>query len=164
MAYYPILVETYQPPLHFFSFLTSLLGSQMCHFQLQTRHWKVPSPSYCRSSPLAVFRVPALFQNGLHVTCAIKEKEKIEERVGSFRLQKKREKKKGQGSLFFLQRYQLGSKGRIDCFFLFFLFISCKSKEKHRERGLVIFQKKKGGKEFSGSLFTLPFFFVSAHW
>ena len=28
------------------------------------------------------FRVPALFQNGLHVTCAIKEEEKMEERVG----------------------------------------------------------------------------------
>ena len=27
--------------------------------------------------------MPALFQNGLHVTCAIKEEEKIEKRVGS---------------------------------------------------------------------------------
>ena len=34
--------------------------------------------------------MPALCQNGLHVTCAIKEEEKVEERVGN--LKSKREK------------------------------------------------------------------------
>ena len=63
--------------------------------------------------------MPALCQNGLHVTCAIKEEEKVEERVGNLeskrenveKLKVKKRNKRGGSEVFGFLVFHFLSKG-----------------------------------------------------